>query len=93
MPSFKTSLTVDTRVEGLVSNVDYLGNWHSNFIQNKYGRKRRLPRTHVFFCGLQFFFFYGLSIPLMTPKGKKRINKALAKKSRQQFLLFFIFMI
>ena len=48
--SFKTS--VDVRVKGLVSNVDYLENCQRNFIQNKYGRKRRLPRTHVSFCGL-----------------------------------------
>ena len=49
-PSFKTS--IDARVEGLVSNVDYLENWRRNFIQNKYGRKRRMPRTHVSFSGL-----------------------------------------
>ena len=47
---FKTS--TDARVEGLVSNVDYLENWRPNFIQKKYGRKRRLPRTHVSFSGL-----------------------------------------
>ena len=45
-------LTVDTRVEGLVSNVDYLENWYHNFIQNKYGRKRHLSHTHVSFSGL-----------------------------------------
>ena len=49
-PSFKTS--VDVRVEGLVSNVDYLENWFHAFIQNKYGRKGRLLRTHVSFSGL-----------------------------------------
>ena len=49
-PSFKTS--IDARVEGLVSNVDYLENWCHTFIQNKHGRKRRLPRTHVSFSGL-----------------------------------------
>ena len=49
-PSFKTS--VDARVEGLVSNVDYLENWHHNFIQKKYGRKRRLMRTLVSYSGL-----------------------------------------
>ena len=47
---FKTS--TDAWVEGLVSNVDYLENWRRNFIQKKYGRKRRLPRTHVSFSGL-----------------------------------------
>ena len=40
MPSFKTS--VDARFESLVSNVNYLENWHRNIIQKKYGRKRRL---------------------------------------------------
>ena len=44
--SFKT---FDARVEGLNSNVDYLENQHRNFIQKRYGRNRRLPRTHVFF--------------------------------------------
>ena len=47
---FKTS--IDAWVEGLVSNVDYLENWRRNFIQKKYGKKRRLPRTHVSFSGL-----------------------------------------
>ena len=65
-PSFKTS--VDARVEGLVSNVDYLENWFHAFIQNKYGRKGRLLRTHVSFSGLWFFFLYGVFTPLMTPK-------------------------
>ena len=46
-PLFKTSF--DIRVEGLVSNVDYLENQHRNFIQKKYGRNRRLPRTRIFF--------------------------------------------
>ena len=45
-PSFKTS--VDTMVEGLVSNVDY----SENFIQKKCGRKRGLSRTQVSFSGL-----------------------------------------
>ena len=48
--SFKTS--VDARVEGLASNVGYLENRRRNFIQKKYGRKRRLPGTHVSFSGL-----------------------------------------
>ena len=73
MPSLRPPLTVDARVEGLVSNVDYLKNWHCNFIQNKYGRKRRLLRTHISFSGLYFFFFYELFTPLMTPKGKNSI--------------------
>ena len=49
-PLFKTS--VDTRVDYLVWNVDYLGNWHCNLIQKKYGRKRCPPWTHVSFSGL-----------------------------------------
>ena len=52
-PSLKTS--VDARVESLVSNVDYLENRHRNFIQKKYGRKRRLPHTHVLFSGEHTF--------------------------------------
>ena len=48
--SFNTS--VDARVKGLVSNVDYLENRHRNFSQKKYGRKRHLPRTHISFPGL-----------------------------------------
>ena len=49
-PSFKTS--VDARVEGLVSNVDYLETPCHNFIRKKYGRKRRLPRTRASFSEL-----------------------------------------
>ena len=47
-PSFKISF--HAKVEGLVLNVDYLESLHRNFIQEKYGRNKRLPRTHVFFC-------------------------------------------
>ena len=89
-PSFKTS--TEARVEGLVSNVDYLENRCRNFIQKKYAIKRCLPRTHVLFSELQFSFLYGMFIPLMAPKGKKRINKALSKKSKQ-FLLLFYFLV
>ena len=60
-PSFKTSF--DTRVEGLVSNVDYLENQHHNFSQKKYGRDRCLLHTQV--------FLYRLFTLFMTPKGKK----------------------
>ena len=49
-PSFKTS--VDARVEGPVSNVDYLENWCHNFRQKKYGRQKRLMHIHVSFSGL-----------------------------------------
>ena len=54
-PSLRTS--VDARVEGLVSNVDYLENQCRNFIQKEYGRKRRLSRTHFPFsldCNFSF---------------------------------------
>ena len=80
-PSFKTSF--DTRVEGLVSNVDYLENRYHNFIKKKYGRNRPLPRTH------DFFFLYGLFTPFMTPKGKKKIR--LSPSSLNSFYYFFIF--
>ena len=86
-PSFKTS--VDARVKGLDSNVDYLENWCRNLIQKKYGRKRRLPRTR-FVLWTVIFLLYGLFTPLMTPKGKKRINKALSKQSKQFLLLFLV---
>ena len=46
-------------------------------------------RSFLSFLGY-FFPFYGLSTPLITPKGKKRINKALFKQSKQ-FLLFYYF--
>ena len=42
-------ISVDSSVEGLVSNVDYLENCCCNFIPNKYAGKRRLQRTHVLF--------------------------------------------
>ena len=74
-PSFKTS--VDTRVEGLVSNVDY----SENFIQKKCGRKRGLSRTRFVLWTVIFLFFYGLFTLLMTTKGKKRIS--LSKQSKQ----------
>ena len=48
--SFKTS--IDARVQGLVSNVDYLENGCYNFIWKNYGRKRHLPHTHVSFSEL-----------------------------------------
>ena len=53
-PSFKTS--VDARVEGLVSNIDYVENQRRNFIQKNYGRKRRLSRTRATFPGLYLSF-------------------------------------
>ena len=92
-PLFKTSFktSVDARVVGLNSHVDYLENWRRSFIEKKYDRKRCLPRTHVLFSELQFFFLYGLFTPL-TAKGKKRINKALSKHSKQ-FLLLFYFLV
>ena len=74
-PSFKTS--VDTRVEGLVSNVDY----SEHFIQKKWGRKRGLSRTRFVLWTVIFLFFYGLFTLLMTTKGKKRIS--LSKQSKQ----------
>ena len=86
-PSFKTS--VDARVKGLVSNVDYLENWHCNFIQKKCGRKRCLPCTHVSFSGLKLLFLYALFTPLMAPKGKKRINKTLSMLSKQSYYFFY----
>ena len=93
-PLFKTSFktSVDARVVGLNSHVDYLENWRRSFIEKKYDIKRCLPRTHVLFSELQFFFLYGLFTPLMAPKGKKRINKALSKHSKQ-FLLLFYFLV
>ena len=55
-------------------------------IKRKYGRKRRLPRTHVSFSGQLFFFLYGLFTPFMAA------FKALSKQSKQ-FLLFFYFLV
>ena len=63
--SFKTS--VDAMAKVLVWTVDYLENWHYNFIQKKYGRKRCLPCTHVLLSGQQFFYLYRLFTSLMTP--------------------------
>ena len=59
-PLFKTSF--HARVEGLVLNVDYLENLHSNFIQKKCGRNTFAAHTHTRFFCTDFF---------MTPKGKK----------------------
>ena len=52
--SFKSSN--DTRVEGLVSNVDYSENRHRNFIQKKYGRKRHLMHTRFVLWTVTFLF-------------------------------------
>ena len=78
------------KAEGLIMNVDYLENCSRNFTQKIYGRKRRLVCTQVSFSGLQFFFLYGLSTLLITPKDKKRINKALSKQSKQLLLFYFL---
>ena len=53
-PSLKTS--VYARVEGLVSNVDYLEYRHHNFIQKKYDRKRYLPHTRFVLWTVSFRF-------------------------------------
>ena len=79
-PLFKTSVRPDARVEGLVSNVDYLKNLRRAFIQKKYGKKRRLPSTRISFSGQWFFFLHGLFTPLITKGKKKRINKAVSKQ-------------
>ena len=50
-------ISVDIRVEGHVSNVYYLENWHCNFIQRKYGRKK-VYCAHSFCsvdCNFSFF--------------------------------------
>ena len=86
-PSFKTS--TDARVEGLVSNMDYLENRCRSFVKKKYDRKRCLPHTHFCYLDFNFIFLYGLFTTLMTPKGKKRINKALSKQCKQFLLLFY----
>ena len=47
-------------------------------------------RTHTFcYLDFNFIFLYGLFTTLMTPKGKKRINKALSKQCKQFLLLFY----
>ena len=73
-PSFKTS--VDTRVEGLVSNVVYLENRCHNFIEKKCGRKRRLPHTRFVLWTVVFLFvrtFY------TCDDSQRQKNKALSK--------------
>ena len=50
VPLFNTSAYA--RVEGLISNMDYLENWCHSFIQNKYGRKRCLLCTYDSFSGI-----------------------------------------
>ena len=86
VPSFKTS--VDLRVEGLVSNVDCLENLRHNFIQKKYGRKRRLPHTRASFSGLSCFFLCGRFTPLTTSKCKKIKLSPCSLNSFYYFLFF-----
>ena len=88
-PSFKTS--VDTRVKGLVLNIDYLENWHCNFIQKKCGKKRCLSCTHVSFFGLKFLFLYALFTPLMAPKAKRKNKQDFSPCCLKSFITFFIF--
>ena len=70
-----------SRVKGIASNVNYLENQQRNFISKKYGRKRHLRRTQASFSGLWISFLYGIFTPLVTPKCKKRIHKALSMQS------------
>ena len=88
MSSFKTS--VDAMAKVLVWTVDYLENWHYNFIQKKYGRKRCLPCTHVLLSGQQFFYLYRLFTSLMTPSGKQE-SVRLSPNSLNSFHDFFLF--
>ena len=82
--SFKTS--IDARIEGLVSNVDYLEIRHCNFIQKKYGRKRHL--LHRRFVLWLYFFCMIFLHSWWLLKVKKIANKALSKQSKQSLLLF-----
>ena len=70
-------------------NVDHLKYRRHNFIQKNYGRKVHLLPTHVSFSGLYFCLLYMHFAVLMTPKSKKRINKALSKQLIQFLLLFY----
>ena len=79
-PTFKTSF--DVRVEGLVSNVDYLENRHCNFIQKKFGRNRRLPRT-------QFFYTDFLHRSWLLKVKNKQIR--FSPRRLNSFYYFFIF--
>ena len=89
-PLFKTSL--DARVEGLVLNVDYVENRHLNSIKRNM-EKNDTWCTHTFrFLDYSFSFCTDFFTLLMTPKDKKRINKALFKQSKQ-FLLLFYFLV
>ena len=81
-PSFKTS--VDTRVEGLVSNVDY----SEHFIQKKWGRKRGLSRTRFVLWTVIFLFFTGFLLCWWLLKVKK---ESVSSNSLNSFNYFFIF--
>ena len=81
-PSFKTS--VETRVEGLVSNVDY----SENFIQKKCGRKRGLSRTRFVLWTVIFLFFTGFLLCWWLLKVKK---ESVSPNSLNSFNYFFIF--
>ena len=56
--------------------------------QKKIDRKRRLPRTHLWFSGLSFFFLYRLGWWLL--KVQKWMSR-LSPSSRNCFYCFFIF--
>ena len=57
-PSIKTSAYAEVLMEGLWSNGirDNYKIGYNNFIQKKYGRKRRLPRTRFVLWTVIFLF-------------------------------------
>ena len=79
-PSFKTS--VNTRIEGLVSNVDYLKNWRRNFIQ-----KEKTSAAHTRFVIWTVIFLFVRTSDAVADLYLK------AKKKSKQFLLLFYFLV
>ena len=83
-PLFKSS--VDPRVEALVSNwiIWKIG---AVILFKRNMAEKDVCRAHTFRsldCNFSFCTILGI------PKGKKRINKALSKHSKQFLLLFYI---
>ena len=56
LPSFKTS--VDARVEGLISNADYLESRRRNFTLKKYGRNTSAAHTYFVLLTVIFLFVW-----------------------------------
>ena len=86
-PSFKIS--IDARVEGLISNMDYLENRHHKFIQKRNLTDQNICLTHFLLWTVSFVFVWRF----YTIDGSLSLNKyiRLSSSCLNSFYEFFIF--